>query len=79
MALLFAATFIAAFFGDTTVAEAQFVTDGLVEGQIRSAMRFTGGERIQILSAEELVLKDYTVEYLGEKLTLTWGELKTSR
>ena len=79
LALLFAATVIAAFFGDTTVAEAQFVTDGLVgrwtfdaivqgkvkdvfgsndgdikgnpklvEGQIRSAMRFTGGERIQI-------------------------------
>ena len=34
----------------------------LVEGKIGSAMRFTGGERIQILSAEELVLKDFTVD-----------------
>ena len=30
LALLFAATVIAAFFGDVTFAEAEFVTDGLV-------------------------------------------------
>jgi len=92
-ALLFVTTVVTSFFENTMVAEAQFVTNGLVgrwtfdgivqgklkdvfgsndgavkgnprlvEGQIGSAMRFTGTDRVEIFSAKELVLKDYTLD-----------------